>query len=57
MNVFVPFIITEYNCTKTQADTAAIVAPSATSLMAGELQCIPLINKHFQALWPPSYTI
>ncbi|KAK5974544.1 Monocarboxylate transporter 7 [Trichostrongylus colubriformis] len=37
MNVFVDAIIDEYNCTKTEADSAVIVAPTASSLMSGPL--------------------
>ncbi|KAK6032948.1 transporter, major facilitator family protein [Ostertagia ostertagi] len=37
MNIFVPAIIDEYNCTKTEADAVVIVLPTASSLMGGPL--------------------
>uniref|UniRef100_A0A0N4W2X8 MFS domain-containing protein n=1 Tax=Haemonchus placei TaxID=6290 RepID=A0A0N4W2X8_HAEPC len=37
LNIFVPAIIDEYNCTKTEADAVVIVVPTATSLMGGPL--------------------
>ncbi|VDO62930.1 unnamed protein product [Heligmosomoides polygyrus] len=35
MNIFIPSIIDEYNCTKTEADAVVIVVPTASSLMGG----------------------
>ncbi|VDM76567.1 unnamed protein product [Strongylus vulgaris] len=37
MNIFVPFVMTEFNCTKTEADAVVIVMPTASSLMAGPI--------------------
>ncbi|EYC07048.1 hypothetical protein Y032_0072g664 [Ancylostoma ceylanicum] len=37
MNIFVPAIMEEYNCTKTEADAVVIVVPTASSLMAGPI--------------------
>ncbi|KIH65021.1 transporter, major facilitator family protein [Ancylostoma duodenale] len=37
MNIFVPSIMEEYNCTKTEADAVVIVVPTASSLMAGPI--------------------
>ncbi|RCN51071.1 hypothetical protein ANCCAN_02858 [Ancylostoma caninum] len=37
MNIFVPSVMEEYNCTKTEADAVVIVVPTASSLMAGPI--------------------